>query len=143
MSKTVDGSDKPMRDGMRPIHQGEIWREEFLGPANLPANALAIALRVPATRIGETINERRGIRPDTALRLARFLAATPNPGATCNKPTTSNRPNVTFGRPLNARYSRFTGWCEHFFSAYSVAWQAIRHIIMLDQTPAIALCSTT
>ena len=56
---------------MRPIHPGEILREEFLAPISLSANALAIALHVPATRIGEIVNERRGISPDTALRLAR------------------------------------------------------------------------
>jgi len=58
---------------MRPIHPGEILREEFLAPISLSANALAIALHVPATRIGEIVNERRGISPDTALRLARFF----------------------------------------------------------------------
>ncbi|MAF03154.1 MULTISPECIES: HigA family addiction module antitoxin [unclassified Herbaspirillum] len=58
---------------MRPIHPGEILREEFLAPINLSANALAIALHVPATRIGEIVNERRGVSPDTALRLARFF----------------------------------------------------------------------
>ncbi len=63
----------PASNRMRPIHPGEILREEFLAPANLSANALAIALRVPATRIGEIVNERRGITPDTALRLARFF----------------------------------------------------------------------
>jgi addiction module HigA family antidote len=58
---------------LRPIHPGEILREEFLLPMKLSANALAIALHVPATRIGEIINERRGISVDTALRLARFF----------------------------------------------------------------------
>jgi addiction module HigA family antidote len=58
---------------MRPIHPGEILKEDFLAPANLSANALAMALHVPATRIGEIINGRRGITPDTALRLARFF----------------------------------------------------------------------
>ena len=58
---------------MRPVHPGEILKEDFLAPAELSANALAIALHVPATRIGEIINERRGITPDTALRLARFF----------------------------------------------------------------------
>eukprot|EP01037_Dinobryon_pediforme_P021094 gene21094-21872_t len=58
---------------MRPIHPGEILKEDFLAPAELSAHALAIALHVPATRIGEIINERRGVTPDTALRLARFF----------------------------------------------------------------------
>ena len=33
-----------IRNGMRPIHPGEILREEFLVPLNLSANALAIAI---------------------------------------------------------------------------------------------------
>jgi addiction module HigA family antidote len=58
---------------MGPIHPGEILREEFLQPMGLSANALALALRVPATRIGDILRERRGITPDTALRLARYF----------------------------------------------------------------------
>ncbi|HEY4316882.1 MAG TPA: HigA family addiction module antitoxin [Herbaspirillum sp.] len=61
------------KNGMRPIHPGEILREDFLAPAGMSANALAIALHVPATRIGEIVNGRRGISTDTALRLARFF----------------------------------------------------------------------
>lgn len=48
-------------------------REEFLVPMGLSANALAIAIGVPATRIGEIVNERRGITADTALRLGRYF----------------------------------------------------------------------
>ncbi len=43
----------------------------------LAGNALALALRVPATRIGEIVNERRGITADTALRLARYFGTSP------------------------------------------------------------------
>lgn len=57
----------------RPIHPGEILREEFLLPLNLSANALAIALRVPAPRINDIAREKRGITADTALRLARYF----------------------------------------------------------------------
>lgn len=46
-------------------------------PLELSANKLAIELRIPATRVGEIINERRGISADTALRLARYFATTP------------------------------------------------------------------
>jgi addiction module HigA family antidote len=59
--------------GMRPIHPGEILREEFLVPLGMSANALAIALRVPAPRINDIVRERRSVTPDTALRLARFF----------------------------------------------------------------------
>ncbi len=57
-------------------HPGEILREEFMIPLNLSANALATALRVPATRIGDIIKERRGVTADTALRLSRYLGTT-------------------------------------------------------------------
>jgi len=55
--------------GMRPIHPGEILREEFMVPMGLSANALAIALRVPAPRVNDIARERRAISADTALRL--------------------------------------------------------------------------
>ena len=57
----------------RAIHPGEILREEFLIPLGLSANALAIALRVPAPRINDIARERRGVNADTALRLARYF----------------------------------------------------------------------
>ncbi len=58
---------------MRPIHPGEILREEFLIPMGLTAHALAIALGVPAPRMNDIVRERRGITADTALRLARYF----------------------------------------------------------------------
>lgn len=61
------------KNGMRPIHPGEILREEFLAPLGMSAHALAVALRVPAPRINELVRERRGVTPDTALRLARYF----------------------------------------------------------------------
>ncbi|MBI3431784.1 MAG: HigA family addiction module antidote protein [Hydrogenophilales bacterium] len=60
-------------NGMRPIHPGEILREEFMVPLGLSANALAIALRVPAPRINDIVRERRAVSADTALRLARYF----------------------------------------------------------------------
>jgi addiction module HigA family antidote len=60
-------------NGMRPIHPGEILREEYLQPLGISVNALATKLRVPATRLHEIIKERRSITADTAMRLARFF----------------------------------------------------------------------
>jgi addiction module HigA family antidote len=60
-------------NGMRPIHPGEVLREEFIVPMGLTANALAIALQVPAPRIHDIVREKRGITADTALRLAQFF----------------------------------------------------------------------
>lgn len=65
------------KNGMRPIHPGEILREEYLAPMKMSANALAKALKVPATRINDIVRERRGVTADTALRLARYLGSTP------------------------------------------------------------------
>ena len=56
-----------------PMHPGEILREEFMVPMGISANALAMALRVPATRISQIVNERRGITADTAYRLATYF----------------------------------------------------------------------
>lgn len=58
---------------MRPVHPGEILREDFLAPLDMSAHALSMALRVPATRIHAIVNERRGITADTAERLARYF----------------------------------------------------------------------
>ena len=56
-----------------PIHPGEILREDFMKPLGLSMNRLALGLRVPVTRIAEIVHERRGITPDTALRLGRHF----------------------------------------------------------------------
>ena len=69
---------------MRPIHPGEVLREEFLGPLGLSAHALAQALRVPAPRVNDIVRERRSVSPDTALRLARLHRSS---GSIC-KPAT-------------------------------------------------------
>lgn len=59
-----------------PMHPGEILREEFMVPNGISAHALALALRVPSTRISEIVNERRGITADTACRLAIYFNTT-------------------------------------------------------------------
>lgn len=58
---------------LKPIHPGEILREEYMVPLGLSSNALARALNVTAARINEIVRERRGISADTALRLARYF----------------------------------------------------------------------
>ncbi|NCA89779.1 MAG: addiction module antidote protein, HigA family [Gammaproteobacteria bacterium] len=62
-----------IHNGMRPVHPGEILREEFMAPLGLSANALARALHVTPARINDIARERRGITADTALRLARYF----------------------------------------------------------------------
>jgi antitoxin HigA-1 len=58
---------------LRPIHAGEVLREEFLIPLGITPHALAMALHVPATRINDVVREKRGVTVDTALRLARYF----------------------------------------------------------------------
>lgn len=62
-----------MKNNMRPVHPGEVLREDYLEPINMSANALAVALRVPAPRINDVVREKRSVSPDTALRLAKFF----------------------------------------------------------------------
>jgi addiction module HigA family antidote len=62
-----------MTKKLKPVHPGEILREEYMIPLGLSSNALARALNVTAARINEIVRERRGISADTALRLARYF----------------------------------------------------------------------
>ena len=66
-----------MRKKLKPVHPGEILREEFMAPLALSMNKMAMALRVPVTRIADIVNERRGITADTALRFARYFKNSP------------------------------------------------------------------
>ncbi len=62
---------------LRPVHPGEILREEFMKPLGLSMNKLALDLRVPVTRVAEIVHQRRAITADTALRLGRYFKTTP------------------------------------------------------------------
>ena len=62
-----------MSKKLKPIHPGEILREEYMVPLGFSSNGLARALNVTPARINEIVRERRGISADTALRLARFF----------------------------------------------------------------------
>lgn len=65
-----------MKNGMRPVHPGEVLNEEYLVPLKMSANALARSLHVPPNRISAILNGSRGVSADTALRLARFFTTT-------------------------------------------------------------------
>lgn len=62
---------------LKPVHPGEVLREEFMEPLGLSMNRLALDLHVPVTRIAEIVHERRSITADTALRLGRFFRTSP------------------------------------------------------------------
>jgi addiction module HigA family antidote len=57
---------------LEPIHPGEVL-QDLLKESGLTVNALALALRVPANRIGGIVKGERGITVDTAMRLARYF----------------------------------------------------------------------
>ena len=58
---------------LRPVHPGEVLREDYLKPLGLSANAFSKALCVPAPRVNDIVRERRGVTADTAMRLARYF----------------------------------------------------------------------
>ena len=57
----------------QPTHPGEMLREEFLIPMNISQRDLADAIHVPYQRVNELVNQKRGVTPSTALRLAKFF----------------------------------------------------------------------
>ena len=66
-----------MAKKLKPVHPGEILREEFMKPLGLSMNRMAMDLRVPVTRIAEIVAERRSVTADTALRFARYFKNSP------------------------------------------------------------------
>ncbi len=56
-----------------PTHPGEMLVEEFLIPMQITQRELATAIHVPYQRVNELVNQKRGVTPSTALRLARFF----------------------------------------------------------------------
>lgn len=79
MSRSSITTASGRKSGRIRTHPGEVLREEFMAPLGLSANALALALRVPATRIGAIVrgDRPRAVTADTALRLARYFGTTP------------------------------------------------------------------
>ena len=65
-----------MANKLKPMHPGEVLREEFLLPLNISAGALARACGFPRTRIERIANEQTGVTADTALRLGKALGTT-------------------------------------------------------------------
>ena len=84
---------------MRPVHPGEILREE-LDAIGLSANALSQALGVPVNRITMILNGRRGVSADTALRLARYFGTTPQLWLNLQKTWELRRAEIEKGREI-------------------------------------------
>ncbi|MCY4547953.1 MAG: HigA family addiction module antitoxin [Defluviicoccus sp.] len=90
------------RNGMRPVHPGEILREE-LDALDLSANALANALAVPVNRVTMILNGQRGVSADTALRLARYFGTTPQLWMNLQKTWELRRAEIEAGREIAER----------------------------------------
>jgi addiction module HigA family antidote len=65
-----------MAKKLKPMHPGEVLREEFLIPLNMSAGGLAKTCGLPRTRIERIASEQTGITADTALRLGKALGTT-------------------------------------------------------------------
>jgi addiction module HigA family antidote len=63
------------KNGMRPVHPGEILLEDYIKPMGISVRALALALRVPYSRLREIVDGNRGVSADTALRLERYFGS--------------------------------------------------------------------
>lgn len=63
------------KNGMRPVHPGEILREDYIKPMGISVRALSLALHVPYSRLREVVNGKRGVSADTALRLERYFGS--------------------------------------------------------------------
>lgn len=62
---------------MRPVHPGEMLREDLMKPLGLTVSGLARDLKIPVTRMSELVNGRRALNADAALRLSRYFGNTP------------------------------------------------------------------
>jgi antitoxin HigA-1 len=65
------------RTGRRPMHPGQFLDTRFLKPMKLSQEGLAAAIGVSRRRINEIVKGRRGITPDTALRLGLYFRTEP------------------------------------------------------------------
>lgn len=62
---------------LKPIHPGDILRQDFLQPLGISVYALAKAIHVPRSRANDIVLGRRGVSADTAIRLGRYFKTTP------------------------------------------------------------------
>jgi addiction module HigA family antidote len=63
------------KNGMRPIHPGEVLLEDYIKPMGISVRALSLALHVPYSRLREIVDGNRGVSADTALRLERYFGS--------------------------------------------------------------------
>ena len=90
------------KNGMRPVHPGEILRDE-LDEIGLSASALSKALDVPVNRVTMILNGQRGVSADTALRLARYFGTTPQLWLNLQKTWELRQAEIEAGREIAER----------------------------------------
>ena len=88
------------KNTMRPVHPGEILREE-LGALNMSAKAFSVALNVPGNRITMILKGQRGITADTALRISRYLGTTPELWLNLQKSYELREAQILAGEEIN------------------------------------------
>jgi len=91
------------RNRMRPVHPGEILREDVLKALGMSATALAKSLGVPTNRITAIINRQRGITADTALRLSQYLGTTPQFWLNLQTSYDLKKAEADFGREIERK----------------------------------------
>ena len=89
-------------NGMRPVHPGEILREE-LNELGLSANSLSMALGVPVNRVTMILDGKRGVSADTALRLATYFGTSPQLWLNLQKTWELRRAEIESGREIAKR----------------------------------------
>jgi antitoxin HigA-1 len=97
------------KNGMRPVHPGEVLREDYLEALGMSANALAKALHVPAPRVNDIVRERRGVSADTALRLARYFSSTPQFWLNLQSAYELRRAEIAAGARINREVAKAKG----------------------------------
>ena len=84
------------KNGMTPVHPGEVLRDEL----GLSANVLSKALGVPVNRVTMIRNGQRGVSADTALRLARYFGTPPHLWLSLQKTWELRQAEITIGREI-------------------------------------------
>ncbi len=90
------------KNGMRPVHPGEVLREE-LEALGVSANALSTALDVPMKRVTMILDGQRGVTADIALRLARYFGTTPQLWLNLQKTWELRCAEIDVGREISKR----------------------------------------
>ncbi len=90
------------KNGMRPVHPGEVLREE-LEALGVSANALSKALDVPMKRVTMILEGQQRVTADIALRLARYFGTTPQIWLDLQKTWELRCAEIDVGREISKR----------------------------------------